>query len=81
MNRNEIQDKVTQIFRMVFDDEELEIQDSTCAEDIEDWDSLEQINLLIAMEKEFKIKFHIAEVSQLKNVGEMMDLIERKLSV
>lgn len=81
MSRNEIHDRVTQIFQEVFDDEELMIQDSTCAEDIEEWDSLEQINLLIAMEKEFEIKFHIAEVSQLKNVGEMMDLIERKLSV
>ncbi len=80
MQRTEIQDKVTQIFRTVFDDETLEIQDATCAADIEDWDSLEQINLLIAMEKEFQIKFQIAEVSELKNVGEMLDLIERKLS-
>lgn len=80
MNRNSIQNKVTEIFHQVFDDEDLVITDSTCAQDIEDWDSLEQINLLIAMEKEFHVKFHIREVNHLKNVGEMIDLIERKLS-
>lgn len=70
--------KVEQIFRDIFDDESLQISAETCAEDIEDWDSLEQINLLIAMEKAFDIQFDIKEVSALKNVGEMVDLIEEK---
>lgn len=77
MTREEIFDEVTEIFRDVFDDDELEIVDSTNAEDIEDWDSLEHINLVINMEKKFGLKFNLKEVGELKNVGEMVDLILR----
>ena len=49
----------------------------TCADDIEDWDSLEQINLLTAMEKKFGLKFRLDDVRDLKNVGDLLDLIER----
>lgn len=79
MNRQEIFDEVQKIFQTVFDDENLTISDSTNAEDIEDWDSLEHINLVVAMEKRFQLKFDIKEVGKLKDVGEMIDLIERKL--
>lgn len=79
MSRQEIFDEVQEIFRIVFDDEDLTISDSTNSEDIEDWDSLEHINLVVAMEKRFQLKFDIKEVGQLKDVGEMIDLIERKL--
>ena len=79
MSRQEIFDEVQKIFQAVFDDEELTISDSTNAEDIEDWDSLEHINLVVAMEKRFQLKFDIKEVGKLKDVGEMIDLIERKL--
>ena len=79
MSRQEIFDEVQEIFRTVFDDEELEISDSTNSEDIEDWDSLKHINLVVAMEKRFQLKFDIKEVGTLKDVGEMIDLIERKL--
>lgn len=78
MKREEIIEKVIQIFKRVFDDEELIINDNTCADDIDDWDSLEQINLILDMEKTFAIKFNIAEVAQLKNVGGMIDLIYQK---
>jgi len=74
-----IVENVDKIFKNVFDDDDLVITRDTSADDIEDWDSLEQINLLISMEKEFGIKFDIKEVSNLKNVGEMMDLIEKKI--
>ena len=70
--------KVIEIFRNIFDDSKLEVGEGTCADDIEDWDSLEQINLILAMEKTFSIKFSIKEVSRLKNVGEMVDLIQLK---
>ena len=70
---------VTQIFRDVFDDEELVITDSTNSDDIEDWDSLEHISLIISMEKEFNMKFDIKEVNKLENVGQMVDLIKRKM--
>ncbi len=79
MNRTEITEKVNEIFCDIFDDDELVITDETTAADIEDWDSLEQINILVAIEKAFKIKFSVGEVEGLKNVGEMLDLVEAKL--
>ena len=79
MDRQEIMERINAIFRDVFDDDTLVIVDSTNAEDIEDWDSLEHINLIMAMEKDFKLKFNLKEVGELANVGEMADLIERKL--
>ena len=77
MDKQQIFDAVVDIFRTVFDDEELEISRETTSDDIEDWDSLEQINLLVAMEKKFAIKFKLDDVKNLSNVGEMLDLIER----
>ena len=77
MDKQTIFDAVQQIFRDNFDDEELVITRETCADDIEDWDSLEQINLLTAMEKTFGIKFQLADVRGLANVGDLLDLIER----
>ena len=79
MNRTEITEKVNEIFCDIFDDDELVITDETTAADIEDWDSLEQINILVAIEKAFKIKFSVGEVEGLKNVGEMLDLVKAKL--
>ena len=77
--RQEIMDKVTAILRDVFDDDELVITDETNSEDIEDWDSLEHIALIVSMEKEFDLKFDIKEVNKLENVGGMIDLIKSKL--
>ena len=75
MSREEVFEKVTDIFRDVFDDDELVISDSTNSDDIEDWDSLEHISLLVSMEKEFSVKFNIKVVNELENVGQMVDLI------
>lgn len=77
MTRDAIYEKLTVIFRDIFDDEDIEINDNTTARDIEDWDSLEQINLLVAMENEFDIKIPLAEVSKLENVGQMVDLVAK----
>lgn len=77
MDKTAIFEAVQEIFRDNFDDEELEITRETCADDIEDWDSLEQINLLTAMEKKFSVKFKLEDVRGLKNVGDLLDLIER----
>ena len=79
MTREEIMEKVNEIFRDVFDDEDLIITDSTNSDDIEDWDSLEHISLIISMEKEFNLKFDIKEVNKLENVGQMVDMIREKL--
>ena len=70
MTEQAILEAVQEIFRDNFDDDTLEITRATCADDIEDWDSLEQINLLTAIEKKFNIKFKLADVRNLKNVGD-----------
>lgn len=78
MSREEITNKLTEIFRDVFDDEEIELSDSTTADAIEAWDSLEHISLIAAVEKAFKMRFTMREVSGMKNVGEMIDIIEQR---
>ncbi|GAA6323874.1 hypothetical protein F350042L8_09720 [Fusobacterium ulcerans] len=73
-----MKEKLQEIFRDIFDDEELVITEGMTAADIEDWDSLAQINLIIAIEKEFGIKFNLEEVSKLKNISEMLEMIKIK---
>ena len=77
MTREEIFAQLTEIFQDVFDDDEIVLTDATTADDIEDWDSLEQINLLVAIEKQFKIKFQLSDVNSLENVGAMADLVAK----
>lgn len=79
MTREEVFATLTDIFRDVFDDDDIELTDATTADDIEDWDSLEQINLVVACEKKFNVKFDMKEIQSLKNVGEMVDTIVSKL--
>lgn len=79
MTRDEVMSKVQDIFRDVFDDDSLIITDSTNSDDIEDWDSLEHITLVVSMEKEFNMSFDIKEVGKLENVGGMVDLIMSKM--
>lgn len=75
MSKEQIMERLTEIFRDVFDDESIEISDSTTADDIEAWDSLEHITLISAVEKAFKMRFTMREVSGMKNVGEMAEII------
>ena len=75
MSKNEIFEKLNEIFRDVFDDEEITVTEETTAADIEDWDSLSHIMLLSAIEDEFGIKFDMKAVQSLKNVGAMVELI------
>ena len=78
MTREAVFEKLNTIFRDNFDDDEICLTDATSAEDIEDWDSLEQINLVVAIQDAFGIKFNIEEVNAMKNVGEMADAILAK---
>jgi acyl carrier protein len=80
MNRDEVVTRLTQVFRDIFDDPDLEITDATTADDIEGWDSLTHIDLIVQVEKTFKIKLSTAEVRGLKNVGDFIALIARKAS-
>lgn len=79
MTDEKILQELTPIFQDVFDDEELTITAETNAGDIEDWDSLAQIRLIAAMEKRFSIKFNFGELQTLKNVGDMVQLIQKKV--
>ena len=66
------------MFRDNFDDDGINLTDSTSSADIEDWDSLEQINLVVAIQDAFGIKFNIDEVNAMKNVGEMAQIIAHR---
>lgn len=77
MNRAEILQKVNEIFRDVFDDDSLVIVESTTAEDIEDWDSLTHITLISEIEEAFSMRFSMKDVLGMKNVGEMLDILEK----
>ena len=76
----EILKELQPIFQDVFDDETLVITEKTTAADIEDWDSLAQIRLIVAIEKQFGIKFAFEELQSAINVGDMVKLIEAKRS-
>ena len=75
MTREEIYGKLNEVFQDVFDDEDITVNDSTVAADVDGWDSLEHINLIVAVERCFGIKFTMGETTGLKNVGEMVDRI------
>jgi acyl carrier protein len=70
--------RLNAVFRRVFDDESLTISRELTARDVPDWDSLTHINLIVAVEREFKIRLTTAEVMRLENVGSLMDVIRRK---
>ncbi len=79
MTDAELRDKVNGIFQEVFDDDKLQIHDAMTAKDVEEWDSLNHINLIVAVERALKIKFTTKEVSNLANVGEFLTVIRSKL--
>lgn len=79
MSREEVYTVLNEIFCDVFDDESLVVDATTTAADIEDWDSLEHINLVVAIEKKFQIKFNMGEVNTFKNVGDMVEIIMTKI--
>ncbi len=78
MDRQDIIDRLNEVFSDVFDDDEIEVDEETTADDIEDWDSIEHINLISAVESEFGIRFKMGEVSGMNDVGEMISIIEER---
>jgi acyl carrier protein len=78
METNEIVSRLTPIFRDVFSDDALVVSEGMTAVDVPTWDSLSNINMIIAVEKAFGVKFSIKDVRNLKNVGELLELIKRK---
>ena len=79
MTRKEVFNGVQDIFRDIFDEDDMFIEDKTNSNDVEEWDSLNHINLVSTIEKEFKIKFALVELMTLKDVGAMVDLMMEKL--
>lgn len=77
MDRAAVRMEIQEIFRDNFDDDTIELTDATNANDIEDWDSLEQINLLTAIERKYGLKFNLNDVRNLQNIGDLLDLLER----
>ena len=78
MTLSEIILKVNNVFKDVFDDENLIIDRNTSSDNIEDWDSLNHIILIVEIEKKLSIRFNSGEISTFKNVGEMCDAILKK---
>ncbi len=78
MSRNEIFEKLNEVFRDVFDDNTITVNENTTAADISDWDSLMHITLIGEVESTFGIRFMMKEVVTMKNVGEMADIIEAR---
>lgn len=78
MDKKEILAKVQEIFQDVLDNEDIELSFDTTADDVEEWDSLSHIQLIVAIEKEFKVKFTSKEIMSWANVGEMLDCILAK---
>jgi acyl carrier protein len=70
--------RLNTVFCEVFDDDTIEIFDAMTAEDLDEWDSLSHITLVLAVEREFKIKLKAAEVGSLENVGEMIKLLRER---
>ena len=80
MNRTELKERLNEVFRDVFDDSRIIVNENTTSDDIEDWDSLEHINLIEAVEQEFHMQFQMKEVSGMKNVGEMAEIVASRAS-
>lgn len=79
MDRKEIFAVLTDVFRDVFQDDDIEIDDTTTAEDIPAWDSLSNIQMVVAAEKALKLRLTASQVSNLKDVGDLVTVIQGKL--
>ena len=78
MDINNLMLRLNAVFRDVFGDDSLSVTPDTTSDDIEDWDSIEHINLIAAVESEFAMRFKMREVSGMKNVGEMIAIIQER---
>ena len=78
MERQEILAKLQVIFRDVLDNEDIELNDQTTADDVEEWDSLSHVQLVVAIEKDFNIKFTSKEIMSWQNVGDLINCISSK---
>jgi acyl carrier protein len=80
MDKTAVLQRLTGVFREVFDDPALVLRESMTAADVEKWDSLNHIDLIVAIERKFKIRFTTREVAALKTVGDLAELTSKKAS-
>ncbi len=80
MTEAEMYDALNQIFRQVLEDDTITLTPNTTADDVEGWDSMAHIFIVVELEKRFGVKFHAAEMEELKNVGELSALVQQKLA-
>lgn len=78
MEKNKILVKLQDVFQDILDNEDIELTFDTTAEDVEEWDSLSHVQLVVAVEKEFGIKFTSKEILSWANIGDMVDCIVKK---
>ena len=78
IERTEVMRRLTEVFQETFDDPGLQLRDSMTAADVDEWDSLQHIVLVLAVEREFRIRLNPAEVGKLENVGRMIELLQAK---
>jgi acyl carrier protein len=79
MTEAEIFDALNHIFRRVLDDDSIQLRPETTADDIEGWDSMNHIFLVVEIEKHFGVKFQTAEMEELKNVGELAAMVQKRV--
>ena len=79
LNKDQIIEKLNSIFHKVFNNSSIVINDNLTAKDVENWDSLTHIQLILEIEKVFKIKFALSELQELENVGQLINFISAKL--
>jgi acyl carrier protein len=80
MTDPELYDALNKVFRQVLEDDTLELTPETTADDVEGWDSMNHIFIVVELEKRFGVKFQAAEMEELKNVGELVTLVKEKLA-
>lgn len=80
MDHAQILHKVTEIMQELVDDRSLQLSNDTTSDDVEDWDSVNHVKLILAIESEFNIRFQTSEINSSANVGELVGLIEHKLA-
>jgi acyl carrier protein len=79
MTREEIMNHLSKVFADTLDEDNITLTESSTADDVEGWDSLTHVQLVVAVEKKFKIRFTAKEIQSWKNAGEMIDSITSKL--
>ena len=79
MDEPEIYQRLTKIFQEMFDEDSIELTPKLSADDVDGWDSLTHIRLILTIEKAFKVKFSTSEIGKLENVGDLVALIQGKV--